>query len=193
MLRPRRFDEEGLKAYLDDVRPRFLVLRVHADKANIVWGVPLWAAEEIVAFAVGAAAILKGALPLLPGPWREKLLPGIRFAGYAFGNYAANASASQGYTATGGHGGRSANGDGNSDQRHTATDDPRVQNGSDSRRSRAAEAASGGSSRGAAWAEIFSTINSLAGGSLRDVLRIPPGEPYVQVATHNTRIEIVAY
>lgn len=192
MLRPRRFDEEGLKAYLDDVRPRFLVLRVHADKANIVWGVPLWAAEEIVAFAVGAAAILKGALPLLPGPWRERLLPGLRFAGYAFGNRPETVAASQGFTATGGRGGRSAGG-GNTDQHHTATANPAVQNGRGSTRSRAAEAAIGGSSRGAAWAEVFSTINSLAGGSLRDVLRIPPGEPYVQVATHNTRIEIVAY
>lgn len=166
MVRPRRFDEEGLKAYLDDVRPRFLVLRVRADKANIVWGVPLWAAEEIVAFAIGGAAILKGALPLLPQAWRQKLMPGLNFAGFAFSNYTANYAANSTATASNAHASTGGNG---------------------------AHYESANNASTAAWAEIFSTINWLAGGSLRNVLRVPPGEPYVQVATDNTRIEIVAY
>ncbi len=148
MLRPRRFDEEGLKAYLDDVRPRFLVLRVRADKANIIWGVPLWAAEEIVAFAVGAAALLRGVLPLMPAAWRDRLAPGIRIAGYSF-DLGASATAEDG--------------------------------------------ASADATLTGALVRVLSTANDLAGGGLRDLLRLPPGEPYVKVQTDTAFVEIVAY
>src|SRR5690554_7091706 len=81
MLRPRRFDEAGRRAFLDEVRPRFVLLRVRSSSANITWGMPLWAAEEIVAFALGAAAVVKTVLPLMPRAWRVRLDRGMNIAG----------------------------------------------------------------------------------------------------------------
>ena len=148
MLQLRRFDLAGRRAYLDEVRPRFVVLRLRTGKINVTWGLPLWAAEEVVAFVLGGAALAKAAVPLAPAAWRTRLGTGINVAGRAAPLVAPNRS-------TGGH---------------QATPDT-----------------------GASLLEILRTINALAGGSLRGVLRLPPGEPYVQVRTGDTHIEIAAY
>lgn len=141
MLQLRRLDEAGRRAYLDDVRPRIVVLRLRADKVNLAWGMPLWAAEEIVAFLLGAAALMKAGLPLAPHAWRARLGAGVTIAG----------------------------------------------------RRVAFESTDEQGAAGAALLELFRTVDSLAGGSLRDVLRIPPGESYVKVKTSDTHIEIAAY
>lgn len=141
MLRPRRFDEAGRRAFLDEVRPRFVLLRVRTGSANITWGMPLWAAEEIVAFALGAAAVVRTVLPLMPRAWRARLGHGMNINGRRvdFG---------LGYD--------------------------------------------GGTSSGTLL-ELWRTVDSFAGGSLRDVLRVPAGEPYVKVQTDDTLIEIAAH
>lgn len=141
MLTLRRFDEAGRRAYFDEVRPRIVVLRVHTAGANIVWGVPLWAAEEVAAFLLGAAALLKAGLPLAPRAWRRRLSTGVTVAGreLRFGSEEPSESAA------------------------------------------------------ASLLEVCRTIDSLAGGSLRDLLRLPSGEPYVRVRTGDTHVEIAAY
>ena len=141
MLAPRRFDEAGLRAYVDDVRPRFVVLRVRANNVNIIWGLPLWAAEEVVAFALGAAWLLKVGMPLLPAAVRGKLGAGITLAGREY--------------------------------RLTPADEMQPESG--------------------AVLELYRTVNELAGGVLRSVLRVPPGQPYVQVSAGDTHVEIAAY
>lgn len=148
----RRFDQAGRRAYLDEVRPRFVVLRLRAGKVNFTWGLPLWAAEEVAAFALGCAALLQSVLPLAPASWRSRLNTrlntGITVAGREVRLGAPNRAENTNHAAP-----------------HT----------------------------GAALLEVLRTIDGLAGGSLRDVLRLPPGEPYVKVRTGDTLIEIAAY
>lgn len=148
MLQLRRFDQAGRRAYLDEVRPRFVVLRLRAGKANFSWGVPLWAAEEVAALVLGGVALMKAALPLAPAAWRTRLSTGITVAGREVRLGAGSATAGVHQTA------------------------PHA---------------------GASVLEVLRTIDGLAGGSLRDVLRLPPGEPYVKVRTGDTLIEIAAY
>lgn len=148
MLQLRRFDQAGRRAYLDEVRPRFVVLRLRAGKADFSWGVPLWAAEEVAALVLGGVALMKAALPLAPAAWRTRLSTGITVAGREVRLGAPNRAENTNHAAP-----------------HT----------------------------GAALLEVLRTIDGLAGGSLRDVLRLPPGEPYVQVRTGDTHIEIAAY
>lgn len=140
MLQLRRFDEASRREYLDEVRPRLVVLRVRADKVRITWGVPLWAAEEVAGFLLGAAALLNAALPLAPLAWRRRLAQGITVRG----------------------------------------------------RQLKLEHVVARPNEGASALELFRTIDALAGGSLRDVLRVPAGEPYVNVRTGDTHIEIAA-
>ncbi len=127
----RRLDADGLRDYLGEIRPRFVVLRLRSGKANITWGVPLWAAEEVLGFALGVAALLNALAPR---------------ALTRFGAGGVRAEA------------------GNSPQNTTA-----------------------------ALLAAWRTLNALAGGSLRDVLRVPPGEAYLEVRAANTHIQIAAY
>ncbi len=156
MLMPRRFDAAGRRAFLDEVRPRFVLLRVRTDSAKITWGMPLWAAEEIVAFLLGAAAVAKTVMPILPRAWRVRLGRGITVAGRRV-DIGLNAD--------------------DADGAEDAAD---------------ADYAEGNATSGA-LAELYRTIDSFAGGSLRDVLRVPIGEPYVKVQTDDTLIEIAAH
>ncbi|NLG09259.1 MAG: hypothetical protein GX560_08425 [Deinococcales bacterium] len=145
MMTLRSFDEAGRRAYLDEVRPRFLVLRVRAERVNLVWGFPLWALEEVVAFVLGATALLNAALPLLPASWRARLRGGVRVGGRSFELGAAAAAA-------------------------PAPTGERL-----------------------ALGRVLELLNDLAAGSLRDVLRLPPGEPYVEVDAQGARVSIVAH
>lgn len=61
-LRP--LDREGLDAYLDEIRPRFLTLHVDAGRVSFRWLVPSWAVEEPLRFALRAFAL---AFALAPG------------------------------------------------------------------------------------------------------------------------------
>lgn len=148
MLQLRRFDQAGRRAYLDEVRPRLVVLRLRASKINITWGVPLWAVEEVTALVLGCAALVKAALPLAPAAWRTRLSTGITVVGREIRLGAGSATAGVHQIA------------------------PHA---------------------GASVLEVLRTIDALAGGSLRNVLRLPPGEPYVMVRTGDTHIEIAAY
>lgn len=135
MLRPRSLTPEEARAYLDDIRPRFLLLRVRADRAHFVWGVPLWALEEIVAFALGAVAFLSLLRPVLPAGWLSRL-----------GDLPVLASSAP------------------------APEEARPTLG-----------------------ELLRLADELAGGSLQNVLRIPPGESYLLVNAGDTRVELTAH
>lgn len=144
MLTLRSFDDSDRRAYLDEIRPRVLMLRVKAEKVKIAWAVPLWALEEVVAFALGAAALLTVALPLLPTAARRRLEAGVRVGGQQF-----DFGIAQG------------------DSEAPAT------------------------RRETLW-RIYELMNDYAGGSLRDVLRVPAGEPYVKVDAQGALVEIAA-
>ncbi len=87
MLGLRRLDAAGRRAYLDDVRPRLLVLRVRARGRHIVWAAPLWPFEQLLAVALGLALLAPGALRYLPGRLRSSL--GSALAGNAGADAAA--------------------------------------------------------------------------------------------------------
>ncbi len=147
MLKPRRFDVVGRRAYLDDVRPRFLLLRVKADKVNISWGVPLWALEEVAAFALGAATLAQAVLPVLPATWRARMGAGIAINGRRIEFGQADTADAQ---------------PGAADERTVLT-------------------------------RFLRLMDDFAGGSLRDLLRVPPGEPYFEVSANGTRVLLVAH
>lgn len=63
MLTLRKLDGPGRRAYLDDVRPRMVVVRVRAQRVRFAWLVPLWPFEHLVAFAVGTALIARALWP----------------------------------------------------------------------------------------------------------------------------------
>lgn len=73
MLRLRRLDPPGLRAYAEELRPRFLVLRVHAKGVNLRWAVPNWAIEEPVRFAVRLMPLLPVIARYLPARAAEPL------------------------------------------------------------------------------------------------------------------------
>mgnify|MGYP007055517464 CR=1 FL=1 len=131
----RRFDAAGLRDYLGEVRPRFVMLRLRTEKVNISWGVPLWAAEEVLGFALGVAALLNALAPRALNRFGAGSALGVRV-------------------------------ESDNAPRPTTT---------------------------AALLEAWRTLNALAGGSLRDVLRVPPGEAYLEVRAANTHIHIAAY
>jgi len=163
MLLPRRLDQEGLRAYLDEVRPRFLVVRVRVKRRTIAWGMPLSALEELVGFALGAVAFGHALLPWLPARWRSAIDKASQRAGGPLRLATAGT-----FGATAGTPGATA--DATSVPAaitHTGTPSP--------------------------IAAFLATANDLAGGALRDVLRIPPGEPYVSVRTDTAHIDLIPY
>lgn len=91
MLAPRDLSGPGLREYWEDIRPRIVLLRVRTGSINIVWGVPLWAIEEVIAFAVGAALLVRAALPLLPPSWRDRAGEPLRKLGVFSLSWQANA------------------------------------------------------------------------------------------------------
>lgn len=81
MLRLRRLDEEGLRDYLDDLRPRFVTLRIRANNVRLWWGMPLWPLEEMLGFALRLAPLLPWLAPRLPEKVRRALPPASEGAG----------------------------------------------------------------------------------------------------------------
>jgi hypothetical protein len=75
MLALRKLDGPGLRSYLDDVRPRVLVVRIRSRRRRWLWAVPMAPFEAIVAFAIGAALLASAGLALLArterGPWQR--------------------------------------------------------------------------------------------------------------------------
>lgn len=82
MLTLRKLDGPGRRAYLDEVRPRMLVVRVRAQRLRFAWLVPLWPFEQLIAFALGMALIAGAVWPAwarrwgraeadAPGPWAQ--------------------------------------------------------------------------------------------------------------------------
>ena len=58
MVKLRCLDKEGLRCYLDDLRPRLLTFRLRVKGLHLRWAIPLWAVEEIVLFALKLAPLL---------------------------------------------------------------------------------------------------------------------------------------
>jgi hypothetical protein len=73
MLRLRRLDSRGLAEFADELRPRFVTLRLQTPKINVRWGMPLWAVEEILGFAVRLVLLAPYALPFLSETTRRRL------------------------------------------------------------------------------------------------------------------------
>ena len=69
-MRLRPLDAEGTRAYLNELRPRLLAVRIRADKVNLRWWVPAWAIEESIRFVLRLAPI---ALAIAPGAVRRLL------------------------------------------------------------------------------------------------------------------------
>ncbi len=62
MLTPREPTREGLRAYLDELRPRVLVLRVRAGRVRFAWAAPLWPFGEVLSFAAGVVLLARALL-----------------------------------------------------------------------------------------------------------------------------------
>jgi hypothetical protein len=73
MLRFRRLDGPGLGAYLDELRPRVLVVRIRAKRFRLLWAVPMAPFEELLAFALGLALLVPMAARFLPAAPRARL------------------------------------------------------------------------------------------------------------------------
>lgn len=75
-----RWDDPGYWArFLDDLRPRFVVVRIRSGRLGLRWGVPLWAVEESLRFVLLALPWLAYAWRAAPERWRrEPSRPGRR-------------------------------------------------------------------------------------------------------------------
>lgn len=69
-MRLRPLDDADLRAYLHELRPRFLTLRVRAGRVRFGWLVPSWALEEPLRFGLRIAGL---AVAVAPGPLRRAL------------------------------------------------------------------------------------------------------------------------
>lgn len=56
--------------YLEDVRPRLVLLRLRIDRVDVRWGVPLWALEESLRFVVLTLPWIFYGARRLPARWR---------------------------------------------------------------------------------------------------------------------------
>jgi len=127
MMRLRPLDADGVRRYVDELRPRFVLVRVRADRVRFDWAVPLSPFEEILTFVLGAAMLL---------PWLAPMMP---------------------------------------------------------ERARAAlPALTTGAGKPTPSHDLIEHFDALAGGALRDLLRIPNGEPYVSVRAAGATIDVVA-
>jgi hypothetical protein len=59
--------------YWHDVRPRLVLVRVHVDRFRLRWGMPLWALEESLRFALLALPWIAYGWRWLPARWRSEL------------------------------------------------------------------------------------------------------------------------
>jgi hypothetical protein len=69
-MRLRSLDAEGVRAYLDELRPRLVTLRVDTGRVRLRWAVPAWAIEEPLRFLLRSLGI---ALAVAPGVTRRLL------------------------------------------------------------------------------------------------------------------------
>lgn len=60
-LRP--LDRDGRRAYLEELRPRFLSLGIRSGHVNLRWWVPMWAVEEPLRFALRALPLVRRVAP----------------------------------------------------------------------------------------------------------------------------------
>ena len=87
MMSLRRLDEQGMRDYLEELRPRFVTLRLTTGKIRIWWGMPLWAFEEVLSFGLRLLPLLPHLTPLLPtraraalGAWQTSNTEGLTAA-----------------------------------------------------------------------------------------------------------------
>lgn len=66
MVRLRSLDRAGRRAYLAELIPRFLVLKIRAKGVHLRWAVPSWALEEILRFALRVAPLVPAIVRILP-------------------------------------------------------------------------------------------------------------------------------
>ena len=69
-MRLRPLDAGGFQAYLDELPPRLLTLRVDAGTVRLRWWLPMWAIEEPLRFALRLYGLIG---PLLPRHVRDAL------------------------------------------------------------------------------------------------------------------------
>jgi hypothetical protein len=69
-LRP--LDAAGRRAYLDELRPRFLALRVEAGRVRFAWALPSWALEEPLRFLLRLVPIAYALAPGRARAWLDR-------------------------------------------------------------------------------------------------------------------------
>jgi hypothetical protein len=73
-LRLPPWDDPGFwQRYWEDVRPRFLVVQLRAERVRLRWGMPLWVVEELLRFGLLALPWVAYGWRVLPRPWRDEL------------------------------------------------------------------------------------------------------------------------
>jgi hypothetical protein len=72
-VRLRALDAAGLRAYLDELRPRFLTLRVEAGRVRFAWALPSWALEEPLRFALRIAPLAVALAPRRARAWLDRV------------------------------------------------------------------------------------------------------------------------
>ena len=73
-MRLPRWDDPGYwERYLDDLKPRFVLVRIEAGRVRLRWGVPLWPFEETLRFGLLLLPWLAWAWQWAPRAWREEL------------------------------------------------------------------------------------------------------------------------
>jgi hypothetical protein len=70
---PQWDDPAWWSRYWDDVRPRFVLVRIRAERIHLRWGMPLWAVEESLRLVLLALPWVAYAWRWLPERWRAEL------------------------------------------------------------------------------------------------------------------------
>ena len=79
MRLPRWGDPDFWVAAWDDLRPRFVLLRLEVGRIRLRWGSPLWPFEETLRFGLLALPWVAYAWQWMPRAWRDELArPGRR-------------------------------------------------------------------------------------------------------------------
>jgi hypothetical protein len=78
MLAPRWSDAAYWRAVWDDLRPRFVLVRVDVGGRSLRWGVPLWPFEETLRFALLVLPWLAYAWRRAPASWRARAAVPLR-------------------------------------------------------------------------------------------------------------------
>jgi hypothetical protein len=68
----RALDAAGRRAYLDELRPRFLTLRVEAGRLRFAWALPCWALEEPLRFLLRLAPLAYALAPRGARAWLDR-------------------------------------------------------------------------------------------------------------------------